>query len=172
MEPDVYKSSNHFEELIENNYGGALLIDLSEKFGYEPVEYGMACRYIEKLVKKYRNECLFVFAYNIDKPGFAYQLLPGVREYIIPVEIKEGVGTRREATSYLKGLIRESEYSQYAGQAGEFMKLFPGNQFSQTDVLRAFDRFGPWCLNKNVLKAYDYSLPDTFMLDWENPAQR
>lgn len=165
IEPDVYKSSNYLEELIENNYGGALLVDLSEKFGYEPVEYGMACKYIEKLVKKYRNECLFVFSYNIDKLGFAYQLLPKVREYIIPVAIKEGVGTRKEVTSYLKNLIRDSEYSQYAGQAGEFMRLFPGKQFSQTDVLRAFGRFGPWCLNKNVLQAYDYTLPDTFMLD-------
>lgn len=165
IEPDVYRGSNYLEDLIENNYGGALLVDLSVKFGYESVDYGMACRYIEKLVKKYRNECLFVFSYNIDKPGFAYQLLPSVREYIVPVEIREGEGTRKEAISYLKGLIRESEYSQYANQAGEFMKLFSGNQFSQTDVLRAYDRFGPWCLNKNVLKAYDYSPLDTFMLD-------
>lgn len=62
-----------FEEFIVNNYGGVIVIDLSEKFGCDPVDYGMTCRYIEKLVKKYRNDCLFVFIYNIDKPGFAYK---------------------------------------------------------------------------------------------------
>lgn len=56
IEPDLYKINNHLEEFIENNYGGVIVIDLSEKFGYDPVDYGMTCKYIEKLVKKYRND--------------------------------------------------------------------------------------------------------------------
>lgn len=56
------------------------------------------------------------------------------------------------------------------------MKLFSGNEFSQTDVLMAFEQFGPWCLNKNVLQAYDnrqsydYSFPDSFVLDRDENA--
>ena len=163
--PDLYKTNNHLEEFIENNYGGAIVIDLSEKFGYDSADYGMTCKYIENLVKKYRNDCLFVFTYNIEKPGFAYQLLSLVRKHVIPVTLKEGSGDRKAAVNYIKELIKASEYSQYASQANEFMKLFPGNKFTQTDVLMAFEQFEPWCLNKNVLQAYDYNFPDTIMLD-------
>ena len=148
IEPDLYKVNNHLEECIENNYGGVIVIDLSEKFGYEPVDYGMTCKYIAKLVKKYRNDCLFVFTYNIDRPGFAYQLLSLIRKHIIPITLKEGKGDRKAALCYMKKLIKASEYAKYAGQANEFMKLFPGNEFTQTDVLEAFEQFEPWCLNK------------------------
>lgn len=165
IEPDLYKVNNHLEELIENNYGGVIVMDLSEKFGCDPVDYKMTSQYIEKLVKKYRNDCLFVFIYQIEKPGFAYQLLPLVQKHVIPVTIQEGKGDRKTAVSYMKKLIKASAYSRYAGQANEFMKLFPEKEFSQTDVLMAFERFESWCLNKNVLQAYDYSLSDTFMLD-------
>lgn len=166
IEPDLYKASNnHLEEIIENNYGGVTVIDLSQKFGYDSVEYGMTCKYIVKLVQKYRNDCLFVFTYNIEHPGFAYQFLSRVRKHVVPIMIREGKGNRKAAISYMKELIKTSEYSQYSGQAYEFMKLFPGNEFFQTDVLMAFEQFEPWCLNKNVLQAYDYSFPDVFALD-------
>ncbi len=176
IEPDLYKVNNHLEEIIENNFGGVTVIDMSEKFGYDPVDYGMTCKYIEKLVKRYRNDCLFVFTYNIEKPGFAYQLLPLIRKHVVPVMLKEGKGDRKAALSYMKELIKSSEYSQYAGDANAFMKLFSGNEFSQTDVLMAFEQFGPWCLNKNVLQAYDnrqsydYSFPDSFVLDRDENA--
>lgn len=166
IEPDLYKASNnHLEEIIENNYGGVTVIDLSEKFGYDAVEYGMACKYIVKLVKKYRNDCLFVFTYNIEQPGFAYRFLSLVRKHVIPIMIREGKGNRKAAIRYMKELIKTSEYAQYSEQANEFMKLFPGNEFSQTDVFMAFEQFGAWCLNKNVLQAYDYSFSNAFTLD-------
>ncbi len=166
IDPDLYKRHNCLEEIIENNFGGVMVFDLSEKFGCDPTSYGMVCKYIEKLVMQYKNDCLFVFTYNTDKPGFAYQLLRSVRKYLITVPLREGTGDRKAAVKYLKELIKASEYSKYAGQANEFMKMFPGNEFSQTDVLTAFEQFEPWCLNKNVLNsAYDYSSLDTFMLD-------
>ena len=43
--------------------------------------------------------------------------------------------------------------------------LFPGNKFSQTDVLMAYEQFEAWCLNKNILQAYNYNLGDEFVLD-------
>ncbi len=167
IEPDLYKVNNHLEEIIENNHGGVIVLDLSEKFGYDPVDYRMTCKYIEKLVKKYRNDCLFVFIYNMDKPGFSYYILPQIKKYVIPVMLREGKGDRKAAVNYMKELIKASEYSKYARQANEFMKLFPGNEFYQTDVLMAYEQFEAWCLNKNVLQAYDYNLSDTFMLDRE-----
>ena len=165
MEPLVYSGNNHIEDLIENNYGGVIVFDLTEKFGCDPVDYVMTSKYLEKLLKKYRNHCLFVFTYNIDNPGFSYQLLPNLSKYVIPVMIREGSGDRKAAVKYMKSLIKGSEYSAYAGQAGEFMKLYPGNVFTQTDVLNAFERFESWCINRNILKAYDYDTSRGFMLD-------
>ena len=165
IEPNLYKTNNYLEEIIENNYGGVVIFDLSEKFGYNPVDYQMTCKYIEKLVKKYKNECLFVFTYNMENPGFSYYLLPQLKKYVIPVVLREGRGNRRTAIKYMKALIKDSEYAEYAGQASEFMKLFPGNDFTQTDVLMVYEQFEAWCLNKNVLHIYNYDLSQGFMLD-------
>lgn len=165
IEPDVYKINNHLEEIIENNYGGVILFELSEKFGYDPVDYSMTSKFIEKLVNKYKNDCLFVFTYNMERPGFSYLLLPQLKKYVIPVLLREGTGDRRAAVNYMKELIKASKYSKYVKQAGEYMKQFPGNKFTQTDVLVAYEQFGIWCLNKNVLQAYDYNVSDDFMLD-------
>ncbi|MDD3206034.1 MAG: hypothetical protein PHS74_09925 [Lachnospiraceae bacterium] len=65
----------------------------------------------------------------------------------------------------MKSLISCSEYSQYTDQATEFMKQFPEEVFTQTDVLTAYEKFESWCLNKNVLQAYDYDLSEEFILD-------
>lgn len=164
IDPEVHKSGKYLEEVIENNYGGVVVIDLSEKFGYKPVSYGMASKYIEKLVKKYRNNCLFVFTYNMDNPGFAYSILPNLNKYVVSIELKEGKADRKTAVKYMEKLIRASEYSEYASQAGEFMKRIPGDEFSQTDVLQAFEQFGAWAINKNILKAYDFDEIDDFSL--------
>lgn len=166
IDPDLYKlRCEHLEEIIENNYGGIIVLDLSEKFGHSPTEYKMTCKYIEQLVKKYKNDCLFVFTYNVDNPGFSYFLLPELRKYIIPVNLQEGLGSRKEAVNYLKDLIKQSEYSKYASQAAEFMKQFSGEKFSQTEVLTFYEQFEGWCLNKNILKAYSFDSSEDFILD-------
>lgn len=166
IEPDIYKHhNNRLEEIIENNYGGVIVFNLSEKFGTDPTDYVMDGKYIEKLVKQYRNQCLFVFTYNMDNPGFSYYLLPQLKKYIIPIALREGTGDRKAAINYMKELIKNSEYAKYSSQASEYMKLFPGNEFTQTDVLTAYEQFESWCLNKNILKAYDYDMAQDFLLD-------
>lgn len=165
MEPDVFRIENHLEDMIENNMGGVIVFDLSEKFGYDPVDYAMLSKYLEKLLKKYRNDCLFIFTYNMDNPGFSYFLLPQLKKYVVPVMLKEGSFDRKVAVNYMKELIKESEYFKYTNQAGEYMKQFPGNQFSQTDVLWAYEQFGAWCLRKNMLQAYNYDITEDFMLE-------
>lgn len=169
--PDIYYANNHLEEIIENNYGGVIVFDLAEKFGYDPTDYIMASQYIEKLVKQYHKECLFVFTYNMDNPGFAYYLLPQLKKYIIPVALKEGSGNREDAINYVKNLIKDSDYAEYCEQAEEYMQLFPGTEFTQTDVLMAFDQFEAWCLNKNVLNAYDYDISKDFYLDYDEKTE-
>ncbi len=165
IEPEVYARNNHLEDIIENNYGGTIVFDLTEKFGHDPVDYILTCKYIENLVKKYRNECLFIFTYNMENPGFSYHILPKLSKYIIPIVLREGKGDRRTAINYMKYLIKNSDYSMYAQQAGTYFKQFPGKSFTQTEVMEAYERFEAWCLNKNILQAYDYDLSDDFMLD-------
>ena len=166
ISPELYRGDCYFEELIENNFDGVTVIDLSEKFGCSSTEYGKTCKYIENIIKQYKNDSLFVFTYNPDAPGFAYELLRSISREIIPVMLKEGSGKRADAVKYMKTLIKASDYSQYAEQAGEFMKLYPGKEFSQTDVLTAFENFESWCINKNILSsAYGYTHTDDFMLD-------
>lgn len=165
IHPDIFRGNSHLEELIENNLGGCIVVDLTERFGCDPVAYGMASEYLENLIKKYRNDCLFIFTYNIDKPGFSYTLLNKLNRYVLPVKIREGSGDRKAAVSYMQNLIKLSDYSKYAKQAEEFMTRFKGDRFSQTDVLHAYEQFEPWCVNKNILKSYDYDISDDFMMD-------
>ena len=166
IDPITINSSRaHIEDLIENNTGGTVVFDLTERFGRDPVDYDKVCSFIEATLKRHRNDCLFVFIYNIENPGFAYQLLPNLSKYVIPMTLKEGKGDRKAAVRYMKSLIKNSEYSKYANQAAEFMKQYPGDEFTQTDVLMAFESFGPWCLNKNILKSYNIDSTGTFMLD-------
>ncbi len=171
IEPDVYRHNNRLEEIIENNFGGVVVFDLSEKFGTDPTDYALTGKYIEKLVKQYRNHCLFVFTYNMDNPGFSYYLLPQLKKYVIPVALREGTGDRKAAINYMKELIKDSEYAKYSSQATEYMKLFPGNEFTQTDVLSAYEQFDSWCLNRNILQAYDYDISGDFMLDRDENAE-
>ncbi len=171
IEPDVYQHNNRLEEIIENNFGGVIVFDLSEKFGTDPTDYVLTGKYIEKLVKQYRNHCLFVFTYNMDNPGFSYYLLPQLKKYVIPVALREGTGDRKAAINYMKELIKDSEYAKYSSQATEYMKLFPGKEFTQTDVLSAYEQFDSWCLNRNILQAYDYDISGDFMLDRDENAE-
>ena len=133
IKPGIYHELNHLEEIIENNYGGVIVFDLTEKFGCDSVDYIMTSKYILNLLKRYRNKCLFVFTYRIDNPGFSYQILPHIKKYVIPVMLREGRGDRKAAVKYMRSLIKASEYAEYAKQAAEFMKLFPGNDFSLSD---------------------------------------
>ena len=168
MEPQLYKGYNHIEDIIENNIGGTIVFDLTEKFGSNATEYLRTSEYILRLLKNYRNKCLFVFTYNKSNPGFSYYLLSNISKYVIPVTLSEGSGDRKAAVKYMKQLIKDSEYSEYVNQAGEFMKQFPEEEFTQSDVLMAYEQFESWCLNKNILKAYNPSIADAnncFMLD-------
>lgn len=45
------------------------------------------------------------------------------------------------------------------------MKLYPGSNFTQTDIFMANEKFGPWCLSKNILHAYNYDVSYNFLLD-------
>ncbi len=165
VKPGAWMTGNHLEDMIENNYGGVVVFDLSERFGHNPAEYVNMSEYIVELLKRYRNRCLFVFTYNIDSPGYSYMVLPKLAKYVMTVKLTEGKSDRKKAVQYMKTLIENSEYAKYADQAAEYMKTLSGNEFTQSDVFSAFDRFGSWCICKNELQNYDFQTEDSFLLD-------
>ncbi len=165
IHPWLFRKSNYVEDLIENNRGGVAVIDMTERLEYSATKYDMVCEFLAQVFKQNRNKCLFIFTYNMDRPGFAYQLLPQIKKYAVTVMLREGRGDRKTAAEYMKGLIRNSDNAKYASQAVKFMKLFPGDDFTQTDVIEMYEKFDSWCLNENVLHAYDFDVSGGFKLD-------
>ncbi len=166
IDPEVYKKqNNHIEEIIENNFGGSIVIHLNKKFSKRPSEYTTTAKYLIRLFRKYRNDCLFIFTYDMNNPGYSYYLLPELKKYALPMMLREGKGCKAEAVKYLRSMIKSSKYAKYADQAEEFLGLFPASEYTQTDVLEVYEKFEPWCLNKNVLKSYKYDFSESFMLD-------
>ena len=84
------------------------------------------------------------------------------------VPLREGKGSRKEALGYLKSLIKGSEHSKDLKYAAEYMKLFEGKEFTQSEVIEAFERFGPWCINKRMSGVYDFDVDGRFALDRED----
>lgn len=169
--PIMYRHSDNFERVIKSNFGGAVIIDMTERMGDNPIDYELNCKQIANLVKKYKNDCLFIFTYNIDHPGFAYTLMPMLLKHVSMVRIKEATGSKTEATRYLQELIKGSQYSQYAKQASEFLKTYRGDKFSQTDMLEAYEKFEPWCVNHNFFNAYSYNQEEEFWLDRDDDTE-
>ena len=163
--PELHNHGHYFEKLIENTYGGTIVIDMTGTFGTDASDYVMTCKYLSKIIREHRNDNLFVFLYDIDEPGFTYNLITLVKKYMYLVNIREGKGDRKAAKNYLKHLIRQTDFSRFAGQADEFLKTIPQDSYSQTDIIRAFESFEPWCLRKNFLKSYALEADEGFYLD-------
>ena len=45
IDPDMCTIRNHLEDIIDGNFGGAIVINLTEKFGCDPVDYTLAVSY-------------------------------------------------------------------------------------------------------------------------------
>ncbi|MBR5974856.1 MAG: AAA family ATPase [Clostridiales bacterium] len=165
IHPVHFTKEHFFEKLIENNYGGTIVIDMSVLFGFAPADYTNVSKYLEKLFKTYFSHCLFIFTYNKADPGYSYYLLQEIGKIVTVLPFKEGKGDRKAAAKYLKTLIEGSEYAAYAGYMDEFMETLKGGSFTQTQIVEALERFGPWSMNKSLNGAYDYDSSERFMLE-------
>ncbi len=165
MTPNLYGRDSTFEDMIENSYGGMVVFYLKEKLGFKSSSYGMNCNYISKMFRRYKNKCVFVFAYEKNNTGFAYKLLPGIRKNAICVELKEGKGDKKAAEKYLKKIINESENPEYVSYAKEFVKEFQRDDYTQADVFELFEKFEPWCLNRKMKGMYNFVPEGNFLMD-------
>ncbi len=165
IDPDLYRHPILFEKVIENSIGCTIVLDLTGKFATESSEYSLTCAYLGKTIRKYKNNNLFVFLYDMENPGFAFNLISLVQQFMYLVKIREGKGKRKEAESYLKNLIRNSAFSSYEDQAGEFLDTLNQGEFTQSEVIKAFDSFESWAIRKNVLKSYKPDDDGVFTLE-------
>ena len=167
MEPLLYNKDRFIERLIESNYGGTIVFDLTERFGTSPSDYVMTSKYLVNLFRKHSSRCLFIFTYNKEDTGFSYYMLPEIRETAIAVALKEGKGSRKAAGKFLRYCVGHSQFAKSVSEADVFMQSLKGNVFTQTEVLEAFEKFGPWCMNRKLEGMYSYDPSDEFMLDRE-----
>ena len=145
---------NYLESIIEDSYGGVVIIDMTEKLGDSTSDHTLNCEHLCKLIKKHKNNCLFILTYNTGKPGLMYKVLPRIQEYTYIVPIKEGYGDKKTASSYLKSLVKNSHLAKDANRVDEFLKNKLSDRFSQSDVLAYFERFESWCMSQTMFKGY------------------
>lgn len=162
----LYKKK-HFESIVEDSYGGTVIIDMSTKYGETPSAYVQACEYIASIINKYKNNCLFIFANHTDAPSFAYQILSRVKQNVNLLPIREGYGDLSAAESYLKSLVMSSSLSAYTKNIKAFMKTFHNSSFSQSEVINAFNQFEAWCANHCASNAYNFTNTTEFLLGHE-----
>lgn len=152
----LYKR-NYFESIVEDTYGGVVIINMTPRLGENAASYIQACEYIANIVKKHKNNCLFIFANNTNSPSFAYQIIKKIENNMTLIPIKEGLGDKASAEKYLKSLVKSSEYSRYASDVNKFLKSYRNNSFSQGEVLDCMDKFESWCVNHNNISGYNNS---------------
>lgn len=165
LKPNFFERDHHVDDIIENNYGGTVVFDLTERFGYSASDYVAASKYILKLFKKHCNHCLFVFVYDRENTGYSFYLLPEISKLVPCVPLREGKGGKKAATAYLKALIKESGRPEPSKNATEFMKQMEAKEFTQTDVLEAFEMYDSWCANRNASGIYVFDASKRYMSD-------
>ncbi len=165
IDEELYRRPGMFERVIENSNGGTIVIDLTERFGRDPSNYGLTCDYLAKTIRKYRNNHLFVFLYDMDNPGFTFYLMPKIEKSLCLVKIREGKGDAEAAENYLKLLIKSSDFAVFSSQAKEFLETIPQSEYTQTDILKAYDSFESWCMRKNILKSDKVTGDEGFFLE-------
>lgn len=168
MPKSLYLKNNHLIEMIENNLGGVVVFDLTQKLGDGPEEYQENCDFLMQLVKEYHKDCLFIFTYNINDPGYSYMLLPDLSDRVRLINLSEGKGSKKKATNYMKNLVKASDNAGYLDLVDEYMDAMPNKDYTQTEVLKAFGDFDSWAVNKNMLEECDYDFSEEFVLDRED----
>lgn len=145
-----------FEEMMRACQGSTLEIILNGDVASEEryaSDYHQVTDTLQKYIKKYAREVLFVFVENTGHPGFARQLLGKVDEEIDIIEIKEGVGNGAKAEKYFRNLLGTSNM---AGFYQEKEQVFEAKKcYSVSEVRTMFQKWRQERLRDRVYKSYD-----------------
>ncbi len=104
-------SESDLYNIFDQSAGNTIIIELrgsKEEHKNYATCYERVVKDIEKQVKKYQRNTLFIFLEVTENPGFSTKLIRSLQEDIYMVEIKEGTGNKAEALKYLDELIQKN----------------------------------------------------------------
>lgn len=142
------------EDLFRCSENSALEIVLSGDIATEQ-EYASQFHWVADLLAEYvKKNCettLFFFLENASHPGFAKQLLGKLESEINILEIREGAGDTRQAASYFKNLLKNSNMQKFYKNDTIFEK---GCFYSASEVRSQFHQWKKAVLKNQVYCAY------------------
>lgn len=145
-----------FEEMMHACQGSTVEIVLNGDVASEEryaSDYHQVTDTLQKYIKKYAGEVLFVFVENTGHPGFAKQLLGKVDEEIDIIEIKEGVGNGVKAEKYFRNLLRTSNMTGFYEESDH---IFEAKKcYSVSEVRTMFQKWRQERLRDRVYRAYN-----------------
>ena len=144
------------KNVIRQAEGSAIVIELAGaegEHGNFASSYEAVIRYISDLVEKYHQNTLFFFLEDVTNPGFTKELMAKVTDCVDIIDIQEGRGDREEAECYLNRLVKESSYSDLAGD--DLNGYLPKQRlYKSSDIHKAFNTWSREVLRNKAYSAY------------------
>jgi Holliday junction resolvasome RuvABC ATP-dependent DNA helicase subunit len=148
-EPDL-------DELFQKAAGTTIVIDMSNgesSEGNYASMYEQVYDYFDSLIKAHRKDTLFILLLPTAQAAPAKQLVDRTAEYLRFIQLEEGLGTRADATAYLKELIQHAPEAAY--MQGQVISLPEDTDtFRISDVHQVFREWRNNALTASVYKAY------------------
>ncbi len=146
-----------FKNMFEKAQGNIVLFDLSgsaENHNNYANAYEDVIEYFGKLIKKNHVKTLCIFVENLNKPGFARNLLASVAEEIDIVELKEGCGNKETAINYIQSLAWQNKYDI---AQEEIVEIMPDKSiFTVGEVYEIYNRWFKNGLRSKIYKSYKH----------------
>ncbi len=144
-----------FEHLFESAQGHAVVLEMcgtDEENGNFASSYTRVVEYIDSVITRFHLNTLCFFVEVMDHPGFSESLLARVSETIHIINIREGVGNRDQAGSYLKKLVQKENFEISDEQIEQL--LDDKNSFSVNDIYNIYNSWYKNGLCTRFYKAY------------------
>lgn len=146
-----------FRDMFDSASGNIVLLDLSgtdEEHGNYAGAYEDVINYMHNIVKKNHVKTLCIFVENMSHPGFASKLVAKVADDIDVIEIKEGCGSREEATEYIVNLAGEAGYEI---SEKEVTDILPDKKvFTVGETYEVYNKWFKNGLRNKIYKSYKY----------------
>lgn len=146
-----------FKNMFEKAQGNIVMFDLSgsaENHGNFASTYEEVIEYFYNLINKNHIKTLCIFVENLNKPGFAGNLLARVSEEIDIIELKEGSGNRETAIKYIQSLAMQNKYDISQEEIEENMP--DKTVFTVGEVYEIYNKWFKNGLRNRVYKSYKH----------------
>lgn len=144
------------EAIFDQAAGTTLAIELrgsNEEHGNYASAFEQVTQFISRLVKKHHRDVLCVFIERTDNPGFTPSLMSKVEEDIDIIEIYEGAGDRKDATEYLRRLVKSADF-QVMDDEEIKEAISERNSFTASTLHHIFNKFYKDGLKNKLYRAY------------------